>query len=227
MRSRIIRIIATVLGITLLWPATLPLMFKDARGAVEEYPTTSGAKTSLDAFQGSVVFLHFFASWCGECILEAPSLIALSESLPSSRIRVVGVSIDTEVAAATAFAQRLELPFPVIVDQQHRLKKRFGVRGVPTSVVLDTQGNPASFIDPGTGTTTLKVNGRRDWMHPGFRRSLEAISQRLSEGRAEPIGYRREELLGRDVVFPFGLLAVHAERKILGHSAAFNGAYAH
>lgn len=148
-----------------------------AAHATDDYPTTSGTTASLDDFKGSVVFLHFFASWCGECILEAPSLVALSQSLDPSRIRVVGVSLDSEPIAAKAMAERFGFSFPVLIDQHQKLKKRFSVRGVPMSVVLDANGALARFHDPKTREQVLRVDGPRDWSLPEVKRSLEAISR--------------------------------------------------
>jgi thiol-disulfide isomerase/thioredoxin len=145
--------------------------------ATDPYPTTSGRTASLDDFKGSVVFLHFFASWCGECILEAPSLVALSESLDASRIRVVGVSLDSEPIAAKAMAEQFGFSFPVLIDTHQTLKKKFAVRGVPMSVVLDSRGVVAPFVDPKTGRKVMRVDGPRDWSRPAVKESLEAIAR--------------------------------------------------
>jgi len=155
-----------------------------AAHATDEFPTTSGTTASLDEFRGSVVFLHFFASWCGECILEAPSLVSLSESLDPSRIQVVGVSLDSEPIAAKAMAERFGFSFPVLIDQNQKLKKRFSVRGIPMSVVLDANGTLARFHDPKTGDQVRRVDGPRDWSLPEVKRSLEAISR---SGRVDTV----------------------------------------
>lgn len=147
-----------------------------------EFRTTAGGKLSLSELRGSIVLLHFFASWCGECMLEAPSLNSLARSLASQDdIKVVGISIDDYPIAAKAFVERMKIPYPVIVDDEQRLKRTYAVRGVPMTMVLDRAGKPVAIQDPNSGKTSVRIVGPRDWSDPAIHRRLQELARPSEE----------------------------------------------
>lgn len=135
-------------------------------------PSTEGSLESLSEYQGSVVLVHFFASWCGECLIEAPSLERLHRSLKNDDFTVVGIAIDDTIEAARSLKERLGLSFPVLVDTQRALKSAFSVQGVPMSIVLNAAGSVVYFNDPATGSPTKKVMGPRAWDSDAARKSI-------------------------------------------------------
>jgi|GEM_PF-2674804 len=141
----------------------------------KEFPTTDGELISLSDFEGSVVLLHFLASWCGPCAIEAPSLSELSRSFGGRRFVVIGVAIDDTPSSARGFAEKLRIPFPVIVDTTGALKRAFGAQGLPMTVVLNASGDQISFQDPATGSSTRRIVGPRDWRSPSARASIEKL----------------------------------------------------
>lgn len=127
------------------------------------FQTASDSSAKLEDFHGSTVLLHFMASWCGECILEAPSLNTLARSLSSDGVTVVGVLIDDHPQAAKALAQRLKIAYPLLVDSARRLKTFFEIRGVPVTYLLGADGKILEFTDPQTGRATRRITGPRQW----------------------------------------------------------------
>jgi peroxiredoxin len=138
-------------------------------------PSTDGSRESLADYRGSAVLVHFFASWCGECLIEAPSLERLHRSLKDENFTVIGIAIDDTVAAARSLKERLNLTFPVLVDTDKELKRAFAVRGVPMTIMLDASGSVVSFNDPATGAPTKKILGPRPWDSAAARRSIREI----------------------------------------------------
>jgi peroxiredoxin len=138
-------------------------------------PSTDGSIRSLSDYQGSVVLVHFFASWCGQCMVEAPSLERLYRSLQDEDFVVVGIAIDDTIPAARSLKERLNLSFPVLVDTDKELKRAFGVRGVPMSIILDASGSLVSFNDPATGARTKKIVGTRAWDSGAARQSIREL----------------------------------------------------
>lgn len=128
-----------------------------------DFVTTDGSRTSLNSFEGKVVLLHFFASWCGECAVEMPSLATLGENFDPSDLVVVGVSTDNDPVEAKSFVSTHKVAFPVILDTTGELKRFFSVRDLPTSLFLDRTGNPILFKDPSTGKASGKIEGARRW----------------------------------------------------------------
>ena len=111
----------------------------------------TGAPTPIRAGIEGPVFVNFFASWCGPCIVEAPALMAMK----SQGVKIVGVAYKDEPAASRAFLSRLGDPFSqVLVDRSGRAGIEFGVSGVPETylvgaegVILDKHSGPMSAAD--------------------------------------------------------------------------------
>lgn len=128
-----------------------------------EFPSIQGPRESLSNYNGKIVLLHFFASWCPDCAQEAPSLRNLDVALKGSDFQIIGVSIDNDPFEARAFADRFGLPFPIIVDPQGELKQYFSINEIPTTIFLDRLGVPVTLQDPDTGVVTAKLVGARRW----------------------------------------------------------------
>lgn len=149
------------------------------------FSAIDGSVVSLGDFRGSVVLLHFFASWCGECILEGPTLKTLASSKNIPDVTIVGVAIEDTLEGAKAFAEAHQWPFPVIVDSEGVLKRRYAVRGVPSTMMLDTHGSQMSFIDPASGRKVSQVTGARDWASASAEESLRKSIQKSPPADSE------------------------------------------
>lgn len=138
--------------------------------AVETAPAFEAADFDLARYRGSVVYLDFWASWCGPCLKSFPWLAALYERRREDGLVVVAVNLDRERAAADRFLQKHPVPFPVVYDPQGKLATAWDIEVMPTSFLLDRDGKP-----------------RHD--HQGFREAdaarIEAeIDALLAEGEA-------------------------------------------
>lgn len=102
-------------------------------------PGRSGA-VALDSLKGHVVLLDFWASWCGPCRQSFPWMAAVQESLAARGLRVVAVNLDKERGPAEAFLARYPVPFAVAFDPGGATAERYGVRAMPTSVLVGRDG---------------------------------------------------------------------------------------
>lgn len=103
-----------------------------------------GTETDLRAFQGKVLIVNFWATWCAPCIKEMPSLDRLQAAFPGEDFEVVAVSQDRGGAkvAAPFLRDRLKLEnLAVYLDPKFKLGRAFKNRGLPATYAIDRTGN--------------------------------------------------------------------------------------
>jgi thiol-disulfide isomerase/thioredoxin len=98
------------------------------------------ANFNLAAFKGKVVYLDFWASWCGPCKLSFPYMASLEQSYPSKDFVVVTVNLDHSRKKADAFLHDVGVQIPVIFDEKGKLATKFHVEQMPTSILFDRTG---------------------------------------------------------------------------------------
>lgn len=101
----------------------------------------AGKELSLDKLQGKITVVNYWASWCGPCVTELPTLQKLRSLRP--RLNIVTISVDTEKDEADlkVFLTEQGLPadFPVYFGNE-KLKKVLKTKGLPTSYVIGKDG---------------------------------------------------------------------------------------
>ena len=109
----------------------------------------SGARLTLDDFKGRVVLVNLWATWCTPCVAELPSLDRLQKSLPADKFKIVAISMDTtSMEAVTAFVQKRGVKnLDVYWDKDRQLPLKWSYEGLPTSFLLDRDGNTVKRYD--------------------------------------------------------------------------------
>ncbi len=121
-----------------------------ARAAPEiAFTDAAGHKLSLADFRGKTVLLNFWATWCGPCVQEMPSLDRLQGRLGSDRFAVVAISVDREgLEVVRPFLAKTQIAtLASYVDPKGASMRAFGVRGLPTTFVIDHTGKDAGHIE--------------------------------------------------------------------------------
>jgi peroxiredoxin len=104
-----------------------------------ELVSLSGEQVQLEDFQGQVVLLNFWATWCGPCRLEMPAFQERSETFAED-LKVVAVNFDEPQADVQAFVDELGLTFEILLDPGAEIQRLYLVRGYPTSYFIDAEG---------------------------------------------------------------------------------------
>ena len=122
--------------------------------------TIDGEPLSLSDFEGQVVVVNVWGSWCAPCRSEAPMLAEAARDLADQDVAFVGIdSRDPSRSAARAFVRRFDIPYPSIYDQQGSTLLAF--RGtltpnaIPSTVILDREGRVAASVLGEITRTTL------------------------------------------------------------------------
>lgn len=107
--------------------------------------TLDGKEVKLEDFKGKVVMIDFWATWCGPCVKSMPSLQEVYDKYRNNdkvQILVVNVWERTKERKEVAgkFIESSKYTFPVFLDLEDDVVKKFGVTGIPTKFFLDQQG---------------------------------------------------------------------------------------
>ncbi len=100
-----------------------------------------GATLGSQHLAGKVVVLNFWATWCGPCKEEMPSLARLQSQFDPEQVRVVTVTADIHPKGIKQFLDHLGIKLPVLFDEDQELSRLFTVRGLPTTVLIDQDGH--------------------------------------------------------------------------------------
>ena len=95
----------------------------------------------MDDFEGSVVYLDFWASWCGPCRLSLPALDAIYQELKDQGLIVAAITVDAVEEDALDFLQRYPVSYPIAFDNSGDVPTAFAVNGMPSGYLIDRSGN--------------------------------------------------------------------------------------
>ncbi|HEY8640918.1 MAG TPA: TlpA disulfide reductase family protein [Solirubrobacterales bacterium] len=96
-------------------------------------------KLTLASLRGKPAAINFWASWCSPCREEAPALERLARSL-HGRARLVGVDWTDGLSAARSYVSQYHWTFPNLRDPDGVVGNSYGIQGLPTTFILDSQG---------------------------------------------------------------------------------------
>jgi peroxiredoxin len=99
-----------------------------------------GGKLSLADLKGQVVMINFWATWCGPCRQEMPLLAQLHDKYEPLGFTMLGVNVEPDSAAAVAWLKSVPVTFPILFDTDSAVAGSFGVEGMPSSVLVDRNG---------------------------------------------------------------------------------------
>lgn len=112
------------------------------------FPTLAGERLGPPDFPGEVVLVEFWATWCGPCRLQARFLEELHEELDGQGVRFLALNVGEDEETVRLYAERHPFPYPVLLDPQDSLSRRYRVLGLPTVMIVDREGE-IQFLETG------------------------------------------------------------------------------
>lgn len=118
--------------------------------------TLDGEVFRLEEHRGEVVVLNFWATWCPPCRREIPDFVSLQQDLGDRGLQFVGVALERSAGPkkVRAFAEQMNINYPIGLGDGSIADKYGGVRGLPMTFVIGPEGNIRKRI-PGMTTKDL------------------------------------------------------------------------
>jgi thiol-disulfide isomerase/thioredoxin len=99
---------------------------------------------NLAALKGKVVYLDFWASWCGPCRQSFPWMNEMQAKYAAKGLQIVAVNVDAKREDADKFLAEVPAAFGVAFDAQGDTPKRYAIKGMPTSLLIGPDGKVIS-----------------------------------------------------------------------------------
>jgi cytochrome c biogenesis protein CcmG, thiol:disulfide interchange protein DsbE len=124
-------------------------------------PNAKGEPVALDKLRGKVVYVDFWASWCGPCRRSFPWMNEMQQKYGAKGFTVVAINVDKKRADADKFLALLPAGFPVVYDETGATPAAYAVKGMPSSYLIDARGNVSyverGFVDESRGPLEERV----------------------------------------------------------------------
>ena len=131
-------------------------------------PGVDGRVRRLADYRGKVVLVNFWASWCGPCREEMPSMERLRRSLRGDPFAVLAVNVGESARVVRRFAETAQLGSVLLLDGDGSAARAWGARALPSSFIVGPDGK-----------IRYSHVGALDWSTPEVRRSITGLMQRL------------------------------------------------
>jgi len=106
-----------------------------------ELENLQGNKELLSDYLGKVVFLNFWATWCGPCQSEMPAMEKVYRELKDEGFVILAVDLAEEKDTVQKFIEERNLTFPVLLDKTGEVGSIYDARSIPTTYLIDRDGN--------------------------------------------------------------------------------------
>jgi thiol-disulfide isomerase/thioredoxin len=126
-----------------------------------------GEQVDWPDFEGRYTLVNFWATWCAPCVIELPSLDKLQKKYEGRGLNVISVSLDTMRGHdyISRFLDNRNIgTFAAYLDVEQNIQKTVSMRGIPTTYLLDKQGNIINIFE-----------GDANWVSPGALKFFDMI----------------------------------------------------
>ena len=131
-----------------------------------------GQNVKLSDYRGKqTVIVSFWATWCGPCRMEMPSLQSFYAKNRDKNVMVLAVSLDIDPEEARKYADAHKLAFPILLDENQRTAQTYDVEGIPTLFIVDKSGS---------------VRFSLEGLNPALEPTLTAILETENKGGSAP-----------------------------------------
>jgi thiol-disulfide isomerase/thioredoxin len=125
-------------------------------------------RVQLSAYRGKLVYLDFWASWCGPCKRSFPWMNGLQQRHGGAGLQVLAINLDAKGEDAAAFLSRVPAAFTIAYDPAGATARAYGIKGMPSSALIGR-------------------DGKLLWLHSGFNdNDTAALEARIQSALQQP-----------------------------------------
>jgi peroxiredoxin len=103
-------------------------------------PDPKGRIISISEFRRKIVFLNFWTTWCYACIIEMPAMEKLHKEFRDRDFVMIAINLQESAERVKQFYKDHKLTFTTMLDTEGRIGAKFGIRSIPTTLILDKEG---------------------------------------------------------------------------------------
>lgn len=123
-----------------------------------------GRQHNLSAYQGKVVLVNFWATWCSPCLIEMPGMQRLKSHMKDRPFAILAVNVEEDKTTVWRFKNLLKVDFPALLDLAGNARDAWQVDFYPSSFLVDSEGN-----------IRYTAYGMIDWDSDETRRLIEKL----------------------------------------------------
>ena len=138
-----IHLLRLITFVVVAWTSSVFAATETLKGPAPQFalPAKAGGQVQLADFQGDVVMVNFWASWCAPCRQEMPLIEGLYKKYGKLGFTVLAVNVDANSADAQKILKDIPTSFPIGFDNKNKVSELYGVDSMPTTVMVDRKGN--------------------------------------------------------------------------------------
>ncbi|WP_394392796.1 TlpA disulfide reductase family protein [Shewanella woodyi] len=133
--SIIFAVVISLLSMSMVWAE--PRLDIEVKGR-------DGQTYSLSELSGQVIYIDFWASWCGPCRKSFPWMDEMHNKYSDKGLKIVAINLDFDSTLADKFLQQLPAQFSIAYDVEHKVAKEFEILGMPSSYLFNRKGELVS-----------------------------------------------------------------------------------
>ena len=129
------------LAVIIVVGLNVPALALETGKPAPEFTAQAGkGNIQLADYRGKVVYLDFWASWCGPCKLSFPWMNALQSKYGAQGLQVVAINLDTKQEDALEFLKTTPGNFHIAYDPKGVMPRQYEIKGMPSSILIDRDG---------------------------------------------------------------------------------------